>query len=61
MDMLVSFFAAFVSPWALASLIHYVDTTLSMVCFFSFTFGILVCYANPFILFLETVHEAVYF
>jgi len=59
--MLVSFFAAFIAPWALASLIHYVDTTLSMVCFFAFTFAILISFANPFILFLETVHEAVYF
>lgn len=61
MDMLVSFFAAFIAPWALASLIHYVDTTLSMVCFFGFTFAILVSFANPFVLFIETVHEAVYF
>lgn len=61
MDMLVSFFAAFIAPWALASLIHYVDTTLSMVCFFAFTFAILVSFANPFVLFLETINEAVYF
>ena len=59
--MLVSFFASFIAPWSLASLVHYVDTTLSMVCFFAFTFAILISFANPFVLFLETVHEAVYF
>ncbi len=61
MDLPVSFLIAFVTPWLLASLIHYVDTVLSMVCFFAFTIGIQVSFANPFVFFAETVREACYF
>ena len=61
MDTVVSFLAAFLLPWAFASLVHYVDITVAAVCFFSCIFVIPVSYANSFILFMETIAEAVYF
>jgi len=61
MDLPVSFLVAFVTPWMLASLVHYVDTMLSMTCFFAFTIAIQVAFANPFVFFTETVKEACYF
>lgn len=61
MDLPVSFIVAFVTPWAIASLVHYVDTLLSLVCFFAFTVGIFVSYVNPFVFFMETVRESSYF
>ena len=61
MDLPVRFLIAFVTQWLLASLIHYVDTVLSMVCFFAFTISIQVSYANPFVFFTETVREACHF
>lgn len=57
-DMPVSFIVAFLIPWVLASLVHYIDTVLSLVCFCSVICGIMVSYANPFIFFCETVKEA---
>ena len=57
----ISFMAAFLIPWVLSSLVHYVDTALAMVCFFAFTIGIFVAYVNPFIFFCETVKEASHF
>ena len=61
MDLPVSFIVAFVIPWVLASLVHYVDTILSMVCFFSATGFIFVAYANSFVFFCESVKEASHF
>lgn len=61
MDLPVSFLVAFVTPWMLASLVHYVDTMLSMTCFFAFTVAIQVAFANPFVFFTETVKESCYF
>ena len=53
--------AAFLIPWVLSSLVHYIDTALAMVCFFAVTIGIFVAYVNPFIFFCETVKEASHF
>ena len=61
MDLPVSFIVAFLIPWVLASLVHYFDTMLTMVCFFAFTGFIFVSYANSFILYCETVQEASHF
>ena len=57
----MSFIVAFVVPWMLASLVHYADTILSMVCFFSVSGGILVSFANSFVLYCETVKESSHF
>ena len=61
MDLPVSFIVAFLLPWVLASLVHYTDTMLTMVCFFSFTGFIFVSFANSFILYCEQVQEASHF
>jgi len=61
MDLPVSFIVAFLTPWTLASLVHYVHTLLSLTCFFAFTVGIFVAYVNPLVFFMETVREASHF
>jgi len=60
-DLPVSFIVAYVTPWVLASLVHYADTVMTMVCFFSVTGGLLVSYATSFLLYCETVQEASHF
>lgn len=54
----VSFIVAFLVPWVLASLVHYVDTVLSLACLCSIMVCLAVSYANPFVFFCETVKEA---
>ena len=61
MDVPVSLIIAYVTPWAIGAMLHYVDTVLSFVCFSAFTVGILVAYAKPFVFFAETVRESIYF
>ena len=58
MDYAVSFIVAFMIPWVLASLVHYPDTALAMICFFSVSGGIMVSYANSFVFYCETVKES---
>lgn len=60
-DLPVSFIVAFLIPWVLASLVHYVDTIMTIVCFFAVTGSILVSYAASFVIYSEVVHEAIYF
>lgn len=58
MDIPVSIILAFIFPWAVALLVHYPDTTLSLACCWAIFVGIPVAYVCPFVYFGFSVREA---